>query len=522
MAAAVALPRGLGGVEAILRRYKRACERRALWTNLYREAYDYALPHRQSFVEQAEGQERGQELYDSTAETAVLEFASRLQATITPPWRNWSTLTPGWGLSKEGREDAQLQKLLMQHTELFFAYLNHSNFALRSHEAFLDLAVGMGALRFDLDESGDGFQFECIPISRLAIEEGPTGTVETTFEDKRLPVRSIQRMYRGQMELPPDWLRKGQENVEKCFVQGVIYEPKTRTYHLVVFTEQQRKVLYSAELGDTSPDIVFRWTVSPGEVYGRGPVLSALPDIRTLNKVQEYMLRGAALNLAPPLTGVSDSVLNPFAAFIAPDTIIPVASNDQSNPSLRPLLTQIRPDLGQFVLEDMRRAVRQKLLADPRRREGPIQSATEVLVEDREFVQMTGAAFGRIEAELLVKLINRGVSLLQRIGRMDKFRVDGKLVDIRHTSPLARAQDNEELMALERFVGMSRAAAGDEAYMLGVKIEELPAFIGRKTGVPSELIRDEQERNERLAQVADAARQAQQAQQPDAGMTQAP
>ena len=34
-----------------------------------------------------------------------------------------------------------------------------------------------------------------------------------------------------------------------------------------------------------NPFIGFRWLKAPGEVYGRGPVAKALPDIRTANKV---------------------------------------------------------------------------------------------------------------------------------------------------------------------------------------------------------------------------------------------
>jgi hypothetical protein len=34
-----------------------------------------------------------------------------------------------------------------------------------------------------------------------------------------------------------------------------------------------------------SPFISFRWLKSPGEIYGRSPVMKALPDIKTANKV---------------------------------------------------------------------------------------------------------------------------------------------------------------------------------------------------------------------------------------------
>ena len=39
-----------------------------------------------------------------------------------------------------------------------------------------------------------------------------------------------------------------------------------------------------------SPFINFRWTKAPGEIYGRSPVMKALPDIKTANKVVELVL----------------------------------------------------------------------------------------------------------------------------------------------------------------------------------------------------------------------------------------
>lgn len=502
------LPRGLGGLDGVLKRYDAAVQRRQLWSSIYRECYRYAIPSRQLFLDYAPGQEKENELFDSTAVQGVLEFASRLQATICPPWRHWSLLEAGPRLPKDLRESEQIKAALDEQTDLLFAYLNHSNFTLKSHEAFIDLSVGTGAICEDLNDARDGLTFDCVPIAKLAIEESPFGLVETVFEDKCLSLRSIKRLYGGKVVLPDAWSRE-KEHVEKDFVQGVVFEPKARRYHLVLFARNPKVVMFHRDLEDSSPYIVFRWSVVPGEVFGRGPVVHALADIRTLNLVVEYMLRGAALTLSPPLTGVSDGILNPYTAVIAPDTIIPVGSNETSNPSLKPLIADIRPDLGQFLLEDMRRNVRQKLLSDPRRREGPIQSATEVLVEDREFVQQIGAAFGRVQAEFIERVVARSVYLLQRIGAMAKIKVDGREIALKHTSPLARAQDTEDLQNFGNFAALAAQAAGQEAYQLAVKTDEVPGYIAKKAGIPAALLRSREERDEKLQQMTAMLAQAQ-------------
>ncbi len=48
-----------------------------------------------------------------------------------------------------------------------------------------------------------------------------------------------------------------------------------------------------------------------GEIYGRGPVITALPDIKTLNKVKELVLKNASLAIAGVYTAADDGVLNP-------------------------------------------------------------------------------------------------------------------------------------------------------------------------------------------------------------------
>lgn len=503
------LPNGLGGVESVARRYKAALAKRDLWSSLYREAYRFAVPSRELFNNYADGQDKESELFDSTAVDAVQEFASRIQANIMPAWRQWSKLEPGPGLPKEQRDSEELKRGLEDQTEIFFSYINHSNCVQKTHESFVDLAVGTACLTLDLNQLNDGLQFDCIPIAHLAIEDSPAGVIETVFEDKKTALRNLKRMYGGEVSLPPGWSGKKDEE-DVSWVQSQIYDPKAKRYHLCAFATAPNHVLFHQELGETGPYIVFRWSVVPGETHGRGPVLSALADIKTLNKVVEFTLAGAALTLFPPMTGVGDGVLNPYTVTIAPNTVIPVASNDQNNPSLKPLVNQPRPDLAQMILTDMRMSIRKKLLVDNRRQEGPVQSATEIVVQDREFVAQTGANYGRIQAELVERVIARGIDLLRSIGKMANIRVDGKMVTLKHTSPLARAQDNEELMAAQSFFQLASTLAGPEAYQLSVKTDEISEWLARKTGFPAELIRTADERQEAIQKITEAAATAQQ------------
>lgn len=501
------IPAFIGGIERLISRYDNAVTLRNHFRSLMQDCYRYAVPDRDMFNSSMPGQRNGTELFDSTATAGVQEFASRIQANICPPWRQWSKLVGGPGLPKEMRDADELSQYLEEQTDILFEYINHSNFALKSHEGFQDLAVGTGALTLELNEQRNGLVFDSIPPAQLALEEGPTGMIETVFMDRKMAVSQIERKYPG-ATLPDKWVKlakdKPTEQVE--FIVACVYDPKTQQYHFIAFTKQEKAVLYSRNYGESCPIIVFRWSNVAGEVWGRGPVMSALPNIKTLNKVVEFTLRGAALGLAPPMTAVSDGVLNPYTAQILPNGIIPVMSNDQSNPTLRPLGTDYRPDLAQLVLEDLRMTVKQQLFTDPRRKDGPIQSATEILVEDRDFVQRIGASFGRIQSEFTTRVIARAVFLLKSIGKMADFKVDGREISLKHMSPLARAQDQEELLALQTAI-QSVAPFGPEALQMAVKIEDIGEWIFRRAGVDATVLRSDAERakiKEQLAQAAQA------------------
>ena len=86
-------------------------------------------------------------------------------------------------------------------------------------------------------------------------------------------------------------------------------------------------VIYEEGFGESTPFIVGRTTVIPGEVYGRGPLMRVLPDIKTLNKMAENSLKSAALAVAGVWTATDDGVINPYSITLAPGVVIPVGSN---------------------------------------------------------------------------------------------------------------------------------------------------------------------------------------------------
>lgn len=515
------LPSGLENAEALMKRRTAAEKKKDLWRAIYRDAYLYAMPARETFTWHTEGQYRNNRLFDSTLQEATYTAANTLCALLFPSWVEWVQLSPGGAITADLLEQhPEILAGLQKATKTFFQYLNASNFNTVISEAALDLQVGTAALQFDEGDNENPFVFESIPTSVLELEEGPNGTIETQWMERCPEARNLLRLYPG-MELF-DLPVQTQEMIEKTpelkvkVIQGLVYDPQTKKTFGIVLDQNGPTIIWRYDYGSSSPGIVARASKTAGETYGRGRVLLALSDARTLDRMVEFILSQAALSIAPPMTGVSDGVLNPYTASLTPNTIIPVASNADNSPSLRPLELGQNFSVTEQMVKDLRERVRRTMLG-PEPSEGPVKSATEISVTDRNRLWAMNGEYTRIQAELLAKIVARGVFILQKKGLMPKFRLDGMSVTVKYVSPFATTQNADDLIALQKTIQTILSCgpqAGPSMLAMGLKQKDLPAYIARLNGVPEKLIMTDGDRQDLVnkGMQANAAAQANQVQ----------
>ena len=489
------IPTELGTVKDLVQRFDVAKKARELWYSHLRECYEYALPQRETFTTYSPGQKKNTDLYDSTAVLGVQSFASRLQSVLVPPWRRWSILAPGSEVPEKDHDE--VQKGLDDVTKVIFDHINHSNFATQAHEAFLDLSVSTGVML--VEESTDGssaLEFHAAPLAEIYPEAGPWGSIETVWREHQIPARHVDRLWPG-ADLSAQLTKKANEKPDERIelIEGTVFAPKSKLYYQCVIERLSRHLVFT-QVYEVSPWIVFREYVVPGETLGRGRVMQVLPDIKTANKVVEYTLRNAALSISGIYTAADDGVINPYTIRLSPGAIIPVGSNDRANPTLRALERSGDVQMAALVLDELRTRINKAMFAEPFGEvDQPVKSATEMALRNQELVQSSGSAFGRLQTEFVEKVIKRAVYILKRAGKIPPISVDGREVTIKHTSPLARAQDQEDLVAINQYLA-TLSGLGPEVLALGTKLEALPAFIGKKLGIEQDLIRDEAEREE--------------------------
>jgi len=486
-------------VEDLIKRFQTAKSERQSWDSILHDAYRYAVPGRERFYKRHPGDRgRESEIFDNTAVYGTTAFASRVQSLLMPPWRHWCKLVPGPEIDDEDKND--LEDALDKATETLFRHFHQSTLDMTVHEALQDMAISTGAILFQEGDRSRGeplFQFTSVPLAHLYPEEGAFGKLDGCWRTVELPVRAIQTNWRD-AKLSRDLETKKSTNPDDkvTLVEGTIPDDKGG-WHYVVIDEDGKHLVVDRMLKDY-PWILFRWNKNPGEKLGRGPVISVLPEIQVLNKADEFRLRAAALAIGGVYTARNDGVLNPYNVQLVPNTIIPVGSNDHSNPSIAPLPLSGDPKLQELFMEERRERVRKALMVDPFGDvDSPVKSATEISLRQQELAQQVGAQFGRLQSELLVPIVRRALAILENNGLIEPIELDGAKVDLNYESPLARMQDQEDMTGLMQYMEIL-TSLGQETLMMNFKIEDLADEIGPKLGVPADMRRDKPEREKMM------------------------
>ncbi|MBS7809510.1 portal protein [Roseococcus pinisoli] len=466
--------------ERILVRHDRAVAARRPHEARWADAYAHALP---SAAE-------GAALYDATAADASEQLAASLLAELTPPWSRWFGLAPVRAVedTEEGRASAAA---LERAAEVLQSHLDRSNFALEMHQAFLDLVItGTGIMLVEEAPPGEvsALRFAAVPVRTAILEEGVTGRLDTVFREARPTTAELLRRFPF-AELPRGMLREAEaeeaDPPRHRLVEAVWPDGAGHRYAAVLDAPALKAPVFVAQgrFAD-GPFIAFRWLKAPGEVYGRGPVIKALPDIRTANRVVELVLKNASIAATGMWQAEDDGVLNPATVQLIPGAIIPKAPGSAG---LTPLAAPGNFDVSQLVLNDLRARIRSALLAD---RLGTPQdarmTATEVLERSAQTARLLGATYGRLQSELLTPLVARSLAILARRGEVPPVLLDHGQVALRYESPLARVQGRADaantLLFLDAVSKMGAVAAAQ------VDAPAAARWLARTLGAPAEIL----------------------------------
>lgn len=511
--------------EDVLKRHDKALTKKEDFRSLYEECYEFALPQRNLYDGYYEGKVGGQKkmnrVFDSTAINSTQRFANRMQSGIFPPQRKWCRLEPGPDIPEDRKEEAQAA--LDIYSDKLFASLKQSNFDIAIGEFLLDLSVGTAVMMVQPGDDVNPLNFIPVPQFLVSFEEGANGQVDNVYRRMRLKGESIMRQWPDAI-IPDDLQKKiDQKPTEDLeFIEATVLDQKRGDYcYHVIHKESKAELVYRRM--EESPWIVSRYAKVAGEIYGRGPLITALPDIKTLNKTLELLLKNASLAIAGVYTAADDGVLNPNTVKIIPGAIIPVARNGgPQGESLKALPRAGDFNVSQIIMNDLRMSIKRILLDESLPPDNmSARSATEVVERMKELSQNLGSAFGRLINETMIPLVTKILRVMDQRGLIDlPLKVNGLEIKVSAVAPLAMAQSMEDVQNVLQYAQIVQQA-GPQAQMT-LKTDAMMDYIAEKLGIPQKIRNTQEERQMMAQQMADAAQQvAQQAPEAVPGMVEA-
>jgi hypothetical protein len=491
----------------VLDRAKKAFTHKEYWRTIYEDCYKYALPQRNLYEGYYEGNVPGQNkmnnVFDSTAIHSTQRFANRIQSGLFPPVKKWCRLEPGNDIPKDLK--VETQQALDAYTDKMFSILRQSNFDLAMGEFLLDLSVGTAAMLVQPGDDETPIQFTPVPQYLIALEEGPYGTVDNVYRKYKVRAEALTRTF-PDAKIPETLKRliadKPQEMVElmECVIADT--EKGDFCYHIIYGKSKDELVFRRMK---QSPWIVARYMKLPGEVFGRGPLLSALPDIRTLNKTLELLLKNASLACAGVYTAADDGVINPSNIRITPGSIIPVARNGgPQGASLSPLPRSGDFNVSQIIINDLRINIKKTMLDDTLPPDNmSARSATEIVERMKELAQNLGAAFGRLITETMIPVVSKTLNIMDTKGMIKlPLKIDGLEVKVIPVSPLAKAQNLEEINEVMQFFQIANSLG--PGGVAEVRPDKIAEFVADKLGIPGDLRTTPEEKEQIMQQAMQA------------------
>ena len=495
------------------KRFDQAERQKAHWRAIYEDAYRYALPNKNLYDGYYEGSVPGQnkmsKVFDSTAMQSTQKFANRIQSGLFPPQQAWCRLQPGEQIPEE--RSIEVQQILDRYADQMFSVMRQSKFDLAIGEFLQELAIGTAVMLIQPGDEVEPIRYTCIPTFLISYDEGPNGSVEKVYRKMKRPYEVLDQEF-PDIKIPPNMAKRYEQNPteEVEMIEGTYFDKITGNIHYQIIDYAGQEELVYREL-KSFPWVISRYSKTAGERYGRGPVLLALPDIKSLNTTKNLGLKNASLSIGGVFTASDDGVLNPNTVRIVPGAIIPVARNGgPQGESLKPLPRSGDPQLTQFTSNDLIASIKTIMLDESLPPDNmSARSATEIQERMKQLSQNLGSAFGRLISETMYPIVRRTLELMNELGMIElPLKVNGLQVKISPTAPLAMAQNMEKVNEVLNYMKILQGLGPQGQLFLNQ--DKAMDFIADNLGIPASLRTTPEERQALIQQAQQMAQMAQQ------------
>lgn len=480
---------------------------RSTWIEHWRDLSSYVVPNRfrQNSSDTNRGTKNQQKIIDGTATMAARTLASGMMSGVTSPSRPWFMLSlPDPDLA----DYDPVKEWLATETRGMLETFNKSNIYNTLHRIFADIGVfgtaGAGILEDDRDVIR-GYDF---PIGSFVLGANDRLEVDTFIRGPfPMTVRNVVRRFgidsvcKDTREL----FNSGKYEKTVQVIQNITTNPdfdagkihsRFKKWMSCYYEVAANKNESLGEAGfDEFPVLAPRWETTGEDVWGRGPGMDALPDVKALQMYERRTATAVEKTVNPPLTGPTS--LRTVKVSQLPGDIT-YADMQNGQPALRPL-HEVRFDINaaEAKSQQIRERIKRTFFADlflmlaNDTREQPA-TAREIAERHEEKLLALGPVLERLNGELLKPLIDRTFAIRMRRGLVSKPPEELRGMDLRveYISIMAQAQKMVGLAGIERTTGFVLQIAAVQPDALDkVDFDQLISEYGENAGLSPKAIR---------------------------------
>lgn len=460
----------------------KASTERSQYENHCEEIATYVSPRKNGFNGSVTpGEKKNTKVFDPTGIHANELLAAGLHGLATNPATKWFSLRMVGERIMDGDEEKDINevdavKKWLSDTENIMwqrIYQPGSNITTALHEFYLDMGSFATAIMFIGERETGGLLFETRAMSECVIAENVDGRVDTVFRTTEFTVRQMIQMekqgWKISKEVKDKYAAKSYD--EKIKVIHAVhprdeYDATKKNVENMPWASCYFECESEQKLEESGfpefPYLVARWSKYAGEVYGRSPAMTALPDIKMLQAMELAKIKLLQKAADPPMWLKDDGLVGPQRSM--PGGITYWRGDPNQGVMLQPVsLAGINA-----MIEDqnmIRTRIMRTFFADLLQVPEKVDmTATEYMQRVSERMRLLGPVIGRLEGEALGPFVERvfGILMRKKLLPPPPEIIQDKEFSVEYVSPIATAQKQGEAQALIQMSGVLLQMLGEE------------------------------------------------------------
>ena len=504
-------------IEGLVKRFDKLSGDRGTWEMHWEEIAERILPRQTGFIDRGssftKGEKKTQKVFDSAPSIALDRFAAVMDSMLTPRQSKWHNLR---ATDEALNKDFEVRAWFDEVNRILFSarYSPKANFAGQNAERWVSMgAFGTGSLFVDF-HPGTGIRYRCVNLKDTYFLENHQGMIDTVFRRFMFTARQAVQMW-GKDMLPEKMLaaldNPNMMDKEFEFIHVVMpnqdYDPRKadargKAYASLYIAKAEKQLVAPVGGYNSFPYSISRYVTAPDEVYGRGPAMMALPDIKMLNEMAKTDIRAVHKLVDPPLLLHDDGVMGNGAMSInmTPGGLNFGGVNRDGRQLIQPLQTGARVDINEQKMQQRRESIDNAFLVTLFQIlvETPRMTATEALIRSQEKGMLLTPTMGRQQSEALGPLIEREIDLLMQhriLPPMPDALIEAQgEYEITYESPMSRMQRAEELVGVQRTMELLTPFAQINPEVMDIfDPDALAQLTAEVSGVPMPVLRSPDE-----------------------------